>query len=700
MNLQNPHPAGGTSFESMDLFAGIREAAQNLQPVNPSPDSLSREARASADAAVEGVAIVHYQGEHRITLGRHQINWLSQDTAGTQYDHFVVRMNFIGDLAIAYQLLQEKRYAEAARDYLAEYMAAWPVETLGQDPITDSTLTLAGRISTWVANLHRLIASPAFDHALVGRIVAYLEAQFQFLQTHMKTTINWRISEARALLSGGLYLAFLPSATPWREHAVRVLNDGWLRQFLPDGVHSERNPIYHRGMTETYTQLLRLSRHRPELGLNLTLEKLIPAYDFALACVKPNGYLCGIHDSQSEFTGHRRDNVHTTSHKGVDNTGWWEAFHREFQLPLDRPLLPQIYPDAGLAFLRTGWDEDAAWMSFDATQWGGGHCHLSRNALQLHAFRQSMVIDPGWLSYESNEWGVYGRTTRAHSTCNLNGHNQSATNPNRLQAYSAPGYDALFSVYEGGYWDTDLKWNFTHATDGLWAQHARILFWIQDRFAFVADSLYRLPHRPGDPETERPSFECVWQLAPDAVLHLDPARHRATAQWPDAGLLVLTPIRPDGSQFEIHEGETQPLRGWAPGEGQHHPAPQLVLNTPRMQKQHDYYVSILTPYRGRTAPDVEVEAKSPMGQIGQVRLTWADGTRDEIHWGCNLNLMLGVQPDFETDSSLVHLRKAATGQVIGGCCVNGTYLAPFDERPRTKPETFRFGTQTLRSAEP
>jgi len=375
----------------------------------------------------------------------------------------------------------------------------------------------------------------------------------------------------------------------------------------------------------------------------------------------------------------------------VDNTKTWENFRRESGLSLDRPPVNQVFPDAGLAFLRTGWDEDAAWMSFDATQWGSGHCHLSRHALQLHAFRQSMVIDPGWLSYSSDEWGIYGRTTRAHSTCNLNGLNQSQTNPGRLQFYHASGYDALFSMYEGGYWNTDLKWNFTHASQGIWAQHGRILFWVQDRFAFVADSMFRLPYQPDDPESGRPSYECVWQLAPGAEIDLQPDRNRATAQWKDAGLLLMTPIRPEGSRYEIHCGEKDPLRGWAPGEGEHHPAPQVVLNTPHMPGCHDYYVSILTPYKGHAVPAVTVEAKSPMGQTGCVRLRWEDETIDEVHWGCNFNMMLGKKDDFETDSSLVHLRKDKSGKVSGGCCVHGTFISPFDSKIRSTPETFLFG---------
>lgn len=672
--------------QAPDIKAAILAAAERLRAVYPPPARIEEAALQSARAAADGVVIVHYQGEQRIALGRRDIDWLPEAAVRTQTGNFILRMGFIRDLATAYHVLKDERYAEAARDYLAGFMAAHPPQ--GPGPSVNNTLDLCARNAAWSGSLPLLVPSPAFDPEFAGRVAAYNAAQFDYLRHHLSTTINWRVFNAHALLKGGLYLAFDERAADWRRYAVSVLNDAWFRQFLPDGVHAERNPVYHTGMAGTFCDLVRLRQHLPELGLVMTLERLTAIYDFILACVKPNGYFCGIHDSQSEFTGHRRDNVHTTSHKGVDGTRLWEDFRRQFALPLEHPAPCQVFPDAGLAFLRTGWDEDAAWMSFDGTQWGGGHCHLSRNALQLHAHRQSMIVDPGWLSYESNAWGLYGRATRAHSTCTLNGLSQSATNPSRLQAYGAPGYDAVFCVYEGGYWDTELAWTFTHAARGLWAQHARLLFWVHDRFAFVADSMFRLPQAPDDPEAGRPSFQCTWQLAPGAEVALQPERDRAIARWKDAGLLLLTPIRPAGSRYEVHGGETDPLRGWTPGEGQHVPAPQLVWNTPRMDSRHDYYVSILAPFRGRQAPEVDVEAKSPMGQTGFVRLRWADGTADEVHWGCNFGMMLGAQPDFETDSSLVHLRKDAAGRAIGGCCVHGTYLKPFVPELRALPATF------------
>lgn len=672
-----------------NVASNLRAAAKQMAGIAPLPVELDAATRRLAEAAVKGVCIVHYMGDQHLEIGRRNTDW-KLDGRHIELRAFVYGTPFIRHLGVAYHLTRDERYAEAARDYLREYMAAYPIDRIGQDEEIDSTLALAGRVTTWATMLHILVDSKAFDEAFVVSVIEHASAQLDFLQRNMKPVINWRVFEARALLTSSLYLQFAEHGPQWKRYAVRVLNDAFHRQFLPDGVHCERVPTYHMAMADTFRDVMRYGKHMPELGLRMTAERLSPMYDFDLACTKPNGYLCGIHDSQTEFTGHLRDGKHTAGHRSMDGKAAWQRFRDEFGMSRDLPATTQVYPHAAFAFMRTDWDEDATWMSFDATNWGSGHDHLSRNAIQLHAHRQSMVIDPGWLDYASNKWGMYGRSTRAHATCNLNGMNQSSTNPRTFQHSGTPGYDCVFSVYDGGYWDTECRWNFTHAGKGIWAEHGRILFRVGDRFAFVADSMFRLPQVAGDPAGDKPAYECVWPLAPGASVKVDESTHRAAAQWTDAGLLMLVPIRPAGSQFEVHEGEEDPVRGWVPGDGQHHPAPQVVLNTPVMEQQHEYYVTVLIPYKGDTPPAVKVESKSPMGQAGFVRLTWADGSEDTVYWSCNFNMMLGQWPDFETDASLVHVRKDANGKVQGGCCVGGTYIEPFDPQTRAEPGTFVF----------
>ena len=158
---------------------------------------------------------------------------------------------------------------------------------------------------------------------------------------------------------------------------------------------------------------------------------------------------------------------------------------------------------------------------------------------------------------------------------------------------------------------------------------------------------------------------------------------------------MLFPIRPEGTQLSVYKGSQEPLRGWLPGdhEPDYVPAPQINLKTDKMKNTHDYFVSIMIPSRGQDVPEVSVEAESPMGTVGHLTLRWKDGTTDEIHWGCGFNMMIGKHADFETDSSLIHLRRTPDGSIDGGCCINGTYLKPFVNGVRTQAETFAISPQ-------
>ena len=680
---------------SIPLSQLIKESSSIPYTATENERHLSDEALRIADLAVRGILTVTLNGVHEIDLGRNPVNWKrNEQTQPIELKGKFHSLHVVPLLAIAYTHTGKAQYAEAAKDYLDSFMTDFPSILPGGCSSFYNVLGMGVRIGDWVRALPMLLDHPAFDEAFLSRSVEFLRGQTHYLEQHISTVINWRIFNARDLLTAALHLNFLPEAAAWKERAIDILNDAWFRQILPDHVHYECNPHYHGEMTKIFVQFYRLQQVHPSLGLKMTLDQLAGMYDFMLACTKPSGYNCSIHDSQSVFSGNIRDGIYKKgwgqAHKGIDYFSDWKAFRQEFGLPLNYPTIHQNFPNAGLLFSRTDWEEDASWISFDTTHWGGGHCHLSRNSIQLHANRRTLVVDPGWLAYDANEWGMAGKSTRIHNTCNLNGLNQQSTNPSRTDVFHAPGYDGAFSVYEGGYWNTDLAWSFSHARNGLWAQHSRTMFWVQDRFMFVADSMFRLPWTPGDPEHERPSFEMNWQLSDSATLECAADGSRVAAHWGKSNLMLLFPIRPNDSVLHVHRGEKNPIRGWLPGENEFIPAPQLRLNTPRMDKQHDYYVSILVPYTTEKPPQVEVQSKSPLGQIGFVKLKWTDGTSDEIHWGCGFNMMLGKVDDFSTDSSLVHLRRNTGGHVVKGCMVNGTYLKPYIKENLAQPGTIAF----------
>lgn len=672
-------------YSKEEIMAASADVVKVLSTVFPDDVFNADVDRETADLAVEGIILSVYNGVNRYELKGRKVEW-DLHRQGDEGCRFMFRLPIIAPLMRRWEETGKFCYPEAAVDYINDYIAAFPVV-----PHDVNSLDLCIRNAILAKHLGLFARCPVVDQAFLNNLIVCIKRESDWLSDNIKPNINWRVFNANQLLMTALQMRFLPESQCWIDHAVPVLNDALHRQFRVDMTHYECNPTYHIGMTHVFLGLWKLAGQMPELGLRITRDQVAPMFDFIAALARPNGYSCAIHDSQGDHAGNQKTATGQAAyggHKGVNPLNIYDKLRRGAGLDASRPATSRYFEGAGLGLFRTGWEEDDEYVTFDATRWGGGHCHLSRNAIQLHAFRRSMIVDPGWLAYEANEWGVHGRSTRAHSTCTLNGLNQQIANPSRTEWYHADGYDAMFSDYDGGYWDTELKWNFTHAAKGLWASHKRTMLWAQKKFLFVVDSIYRLPRTPGDPQAERPSVECNWQLSEDAELTLAPDASRAVARWPEANLLMLFPIRPEGTTLKSHCGEKDPLRGWLPGEGDCLAAHQVSLTAERMEKQHDYFVSILIPSRGEDVPTVEVEAKSPLGTVGYVKLKWSDGTSDEIHWGCSFEIMIGKNKDFATDSSLVHIARGADGRVMTGCCINGTYMEPFTRQHLQEPETF------------
>jgi hypothetical protein len=359
------------------------------------------------------------------------------------------------------------------------------------------------------------------------------------------------------------------------------------------------------------------------------------------------------------------------------------------------PAPAAFFPDAGQALLRDGWDEGATYVTFDATTWGGSHCHLSRNAIQVHAHGQSLLVDPGFLTYEPSDPAMAaGKSTRAHSTVNLNGWNQSTADPVRTRHYSARGYDLVCSEYEGGYWPGRFNWSFDQGLGrGIWARHSRVMLWVHRRCIIVIDCLEREPVARPEAEADAPSVECNWQLC-EGPVQIDPGCNRAVTGHSDANLLMLFPAAPAGAKLRSHEGETSPLRGWLPTDHGLVPAPQLSMFCPRLLDRQAQFVTVLVPFVGSQAPSIAAEMHPlSANAVRGLSLRWPDGTSEQLYWTDRLSSPLGRQAQFDTDAMMLHLLQDSGGKLRQGMALHGTYAFPFDPGIRRTAQTFALPAQ-------
>ncbi len=627
-----------------------------------------------ADNALDGVIDFEANGLTPVRIGRSGIAWHGPEHDHQEWRAQLNRFFHLGPLAAAYSATGDERYAIAARDYVEDWIRAHPSGPGWKLAAYDNVLNLCIRMGNtqwpgWVGTLPVFMRSPAYDDAFISRLLDSVCVQLEFLMRNMAGGGNWRIANADALMVCGIMLDPLPLARTIREFSAAVLNDSFRRQILPDGVHVERNPGYHHWMAKVMEKFWKLSKTFPDLGLAVETDVLAKMFDYSAAATPPRGGWNAIHDSQGAKTGHNRCEAMADR----------AAFRAKAGLPDVLPPLSQFFPYAGQAMLRSSWATDADYLVFDASLWGGSHTHLSRNSVHIHVKGRPLLVDPGWLSYEgADPMGPHGKSTRAHNTLSLNGWNQSEANPSGTRFFSIPGYDLITSTYEGGYWPGEYMWWFHKGKGrGLWGRHQRTMLWARNRFILILDVFGRSPASIPEPPEAAPSLEMNWQFD-EGPVHLDTARKTAATKNPDANLMMLFPLLPDGASLSIHSGERNPLRGWIPTDKGCAPAPQLVVEWKPMAAFEAEIATLIIPFSGVNPPAPSAKAERFPGGINCRRLEigWADNSRDEIYWTPRLDQRIEAESGFATDGSLLHLRKTDEGEFAGGAVFDASFIKP------------------------
>ncbi len=632
----------------MSLQAQLRENAQRYDAILGSLlPKFTEEIRSEADHAVQGE--IYYNDGRFVAIGRSEIRWVGDQIDDHVWRERPKRFLYLPPLMAAYLVSGEESYAEAARDYVADWMRAHPASADWRMPSYDNSLNLAIRVAIFAEALPVFCASAAWDEAFLLQLLNDIDSELRFISVNLSPKGNFRMKQAMTLIECGLRFPFRPDAAGWRRLGVEVMNDAARRQVLPDGAHVECTAGYHIWMTRLFRDCLMLGRADPDLGFTMTVGMVAGMFEYALANTRPNGTYCGLHDIEGAWEG-----VHENESADLRS-----AFLRDQGLPETLPPTSQVYPHAGQAFLRDDWGTDATFLTFDATRLGSAHGHLSRNAIQLHAFGRSLIVDPGRIVYEMRDpLGPYCKSTRAHSTVNLNGWNQFTTNPDSFRSFHAPGYDCVSSKYSAGYWQGKYGWWFFEGLGhGLAATHTRHLFWVHGRWAVVIDEIVRWDEKGRGTEFESPNLELNWQLSPGKV-EIDATRRRVITRHADANLLLCFAQAPANAEIELHEGGKDPHRGWIRDFPRYAgiPSPQVSLVCRPWQGHVETLVTLLVPYRGTAIPQVETEFTCHSAGMSRLTITSADGTRETVSWLPGLETMLGDCDEGRTDGLLLYRR--------------------------------------------
>lgn len=320
-------------------------------------------------------------------------------------------------LAMAYRESGDARY----RDHLNHLWQDWILANPYPDRLTFSppwrALEVARRIlNTWV---HLFYGYEVLDPATRLLVLASVLDHGDALREHASFWGgNHLISEKLALLTLAVAWPEFEAATGWRAYASNELSRQFLKQTYPDGSYRELSNHYQRVVLVNAQYFLRLLAHiDPAYRQRPVIQRIETMWDFFAGVMRPDGSgpLNNASDLEQNAFFLRK------AAPFFNRPDWLYIASRgaEGQPPASGPSF--LFPWAGQAILRNGWDRDADWVYFDAGPYGTAHQHVDHFHLSASLGGRSLLVDTGRYTYQPGKWKDYFQGPESHNVLLLDG---------------------------------------------------------------------------------------------------------------------------------------------------------------------------------------------------------------------------------------------------------------------------------------
>lgn len=548
--------------------------------------------------------------EHRFSFygEKHQlpaaIDWdFNPGTA--HWGHDLNRFSFLDPLTQAFLATRDTRYSRKAVGLILDWIARCDVGQCfrGTPYVWGSYLNHAIHCQAWCHCLATLLAYDQVSAIELLRVLKSLHDQLAYLEivTHGHAG-NWPTIGCQGMLDCLATFPVFRDTGRWIEYCRGALKAQIADQVLPDGVQDELTPHYHRVVVRNLLTAIRsLRRLQQELDpeTTVTLRKMV---HYVQQTTVPDGSKqVAFNDSDPGVPGSLRESLRSLGLEG-------------FLSPPDK-LGPEVFPYAGVAFLRQRQDRGDLYLAFDAGPFGRSHQHEDKLGFWLFAYGRNLLVDPGRHLYDTSvrSYYPYLKSTAAHSTIRVDGQDQHSAGRRDTWIAKAP-LDLGWRVsgeevratgsYELGYG----KGNAIAVT------HRRTIVFVKERCWVVFDEV------EGKGEH---TIESRFQFAPGSVTL---EGMTARTGFDDANLLLQAAAMAPFTDAHVEQGRENPRGGWySDSYGKIEPAPAIAFAVRTALPWRA--ATLLFPYRGKHPPQVRFTFQGRTAQIqhadiGDVRVPW------------------------------------------------------------------------------
>lgn len=402
--------------QSLNFLAAHKKLAQTAHFIRP---DAAKEIIAHADELMHQTFTFNKTWDMERCLTPYTlpvIDWNDHQNDDPEWCFMLSRMDYLDHLLLASLLTGDIAYADKAKEYILNWIAAHP--SIVSEPST-RTLDTGIRVMNWMEALPYLSMLHALTEDELTRITDSMFAQMQYLKENYLPkykTSNWGSIQTCAIVSVLPFLRADFLSDPLYQWALDEMTLQFSIQVYPDGMHWEQSTMYH---IEVLNYGMKAVHY---MGLHLqpcpsAVKEQVYALAKALAGqLTPSGEIETFGDSDRvcardilsraallfddptfRFVGLDELDPESLYVLGVP------AAQRYATLPASAPQsMHYDGEDSGMYTLRSSWDKDASFTMFTNGSLGSGHGHSDNLHLSACYQGDPVLIDSGRFTYRED----------------------------------------------------------------------------------------------------------------------------------------------------------------------------------------------------------------------------------------------------------------------------------------------------------
>ncbi len=245
----------------------------------------------------------------------------------------------------------------------------------------------------------------------------YLQARYLNQRIEWHLLGNHLLANAKALIIAGLFFK-TKEAQPWLQKGIAIYQEQIPEQILEDGMHFERSPMYHAILLEDILDLIQFSQIYPNRlpdsllrTLSHSVQKMLAAYR---VLSHPDGELGLFNDAAfGQVARYAELSIYVKAFDLGDANTW-------SQNEVNGQETIEHLPEAGYVRMQN----QKACVLLDVAPIGPdylpGHAHADTLSFEMSLFGQRLIVNGGTSSYAPGMIRSRERSTRAHSTVEIN----------------------------------------------------------------------------------------------------------------------------------------------------------------------------------------------------------------------------------------------------------------------------------------